>query len=227
MATPAIELVGITKEYADGAGRLPVLRGVDLTVQPGEFVAVVGPSGCGKSTLLHVAGGLDRAHGGEARVQGRSLAGLDDAALSAFRSRQIGFVFQSFNLLPSFSALENVLLPGFFGDERPDAPEAARAALAEVGLGAKVHRKPRELSGGERQRVALARALYLKPSIVLADEPTGNLDAATGAQVIELFRKLHAEHGVTLVVVTHEERVSQAASRVVRLAEGRLAEVAT
>jgi putative ABC transport system ATP-binding protein len=226
MSDTIIELERVTKAYYDGTRTLEVLRDADLRVASGELVAVVGPSGSGKSTLLHVAGGLDRRYTGRVRVEGRDLASLPDEALSALRARRIGFVFQSFNLLPGFSALENVLLPGFFGGEAADATDRAEAALAEVGLAEKRHRRPGELSGGERQRVALARALYSRPGILLADEPTGNLDARTGAQVIELFQRLNEAHGVTLVVVTHEERVSSIADRVLRLTEGRLVEEA-
>lgn len=218
----AIELEKITKSYTDGSRTLDVLQEADLRVAQGEFLAILGPSGCGKSTLLHLAGGLDRRYAGRVSVNGQDLGRLDDTKLSAFRARHIGFVFQSFNLLPGFSALENVLLPGFFGEEPKDGPERAAAALEQVGLAEKRHRRPGELSGGERQRVALARALYLRPSILLADEPTGNLDAKTGAHVIDMLRTLNQEHKVTLMIVTHEERVSSAASRVVRLVDGKL-----
>jgi putative ABC transport system ATP-binding protein len=222
MPTPAIRLENITKEYADGERSLQILRGADLTIEAGELVAVVGPSGCGKSTLLHLIGGLDRRHGGKVTVAGEDLARLDDRALSTFRARTVGFVFQAFNLLPHFTALENVLLPGFFGTG--DGRDRAAAALERVGLGAKLHRRPGELSGGERQRVALARALYTRPSILLADEPTGNLDASTGAEVIGLFQQLNRDEGMTLLIVTHEERVSKTASRVLRLVDGKLVE---
>lgn len=223
---PAIELERVRKTYEDGARTLDVLRDADLRVEPGEFVAIVGPSGSGKSTLLHLMGGLDRRYQGHVRVRGQDLGTLDDESLSRFRAGTVGFVFQAFNLIPGLSALENVLLPDFFGAGSPDATQRAEAALADVGLAEKKHRRPGELSGGERQRVALARALYSRPPVLLADEPTGNLDAGTGDQIIALLRRLNADHGVTLVVVTHEERVSKSAHRVLRLVEGRLVQEA-
>jgi len=224
MPTPAIVLEKITKSYDDGSRSLEILRGADLTVQAGEFVAILGPSGCGKSTLLHIAGGLDRHFTGQVQVGGNGLTGLDDRRLSAFRSRAVGFVFQAFNLLPGFTALENVFLPAYFGESTADIRGRAQESLERVGLGAKSHRRPGELSGGERQRVAIARALFMKPPVLLADEPTGNLDAATGAEVISLFHRLNVDEKMTLVIVTHEERVSRIAGRVVRLVEGRLVE---
>jgi len=218
----AIALRGVSKRYPPREQGLPaqeLLRGVDLIVERGEFVAVEGQSGSGKSTLLHLLGGLDREFDGEAHVLGCDLRAVSDAELSALRHTQIGFVFQSFNLLPALSALENVLLPDFFGDGVPDAERRAREALDRVGLLDKARARPAALSGGERQRVAIARALLPRPPLLLADEPTGNLDARTGEGVIALFRKLHAE-GMTLLIVTHEARVSHAASRVLVLREG-------
>jgi putative ABC transport system ATP-binding protein len=220
----AIALRGVSKRYPPREQGLPaqeLLRGVDLIVERGEFVAVEGQSGSGKSTLLHLLGGLDREFDGEAHVLGCDLRAVSDAELSALRHTQIGFVFQSFNLLPALSALENVLLPDFFGDGVPDAERRAREALDRVGLLDKARARPAALSGGERQRVAIARALLPRPPLLLADEPTGNLDARTGEGVIALFRKLHAE-GMTLLIVTHEARVSHAASRVLVLREGML-----
>jgi putative ABC transport system ATP-binding protein len=220
----AIELRGIVKRYPPREpGLLPqdLLRGVDLSVRRGEFVAVEGQSGSGKSTLLHLLGGLDRAFEGEARVLGCDLNAVSDAELAALRHTQIGFIFQSFNLLPALTALENVLLPDFFGDGLPDAERRALEALDRVGLAEKGRARPAALSGGERQRVAIARALVARPPLLLADEPTGNLDARTGEGVIELFRELHRD-GMTLLIVTHEARVSHAATRVLVLREGRL-----
>jgi putative ABC transport system ATP-binding protein len=220
----AIELRGIVKSYPPREPGLPpqdLLRGVDLAVRRGEFVAVEGQSGSGKSTLLHLLGGLDRTFEGEARVLGCDLRAVSDAELSALRHTQIGFIFQSFNLLPALTALENVLLPDFFGEGIPDAERRALEALERVGLSDKARSRPAALSGGERQRVAIARALLARPPLLLADEPTGNLDAKTGQGVIELFRELHRE-GMTLLIVTHEARVSHAATRVLVLREGRL-----
>lgn len=225
---PALELKGVCKRYPERKGKPPasgdrrqdLLRSIDLVVKRGEFVAIEGQSGCGKSTLLHLLGGLDGDFSGELRVLGESLSALNDTKRSALRNRSIGFVFQSFNLLPQLTALENVLLPEAFCEIK-GAHERARAALAEVGLGAKAHARPGELSGGERQRIAIARALLAQPPLVLADEPTGNLDARTGMGVIELFQRLH-ERGTTLVIVTHELRVSRAASRVLLLRDGKL-----
>jgi len=199
----AIELRGVAKQYPPREpGLLPqdLLRGVDLVVRRGEFVAVEGQSGSGKSTLLHVLGGLDREFAGEALVLGCDLRAVTDAELAALRHTQIGFVFQSFNLLPALTA---------------------REALDRVGLADKARARPAALSGGERQRVAIARALVARPPLLLADEPTGNLDARTGEGVIDLFRQLHRE-GMTLLIVTHEARVSHAATRVLVLREGRL-----
>ena len=218
----AVLLRGVKKRYPPREPGLPpqhLLQGVDLEVQRGEFVAVEGQSGTGKSTLLHILGGLDRAYQGEVHVLGAHLRALSDAQLSALRHARIGFVFQSFNLLAELTALENVLLPDFFGDGIPDAERRARGALERVGLTGKAQARPTALSGGERQRVAIARALLAGPSLLLADEPTGNLDAQTGEGIIGLFRDLHRE-GMTLLVVTHEVRVSRAASRVLVLRDG-------
>ena len=220
----AILLRGIEKRYPPREAGLPpqqLLNGLDLEVRRGEFVAVEGQSGSGKSTLLHILGGLDRDFEGEARVLGCDVRAVGDQDLAALRHTQIGFVFQSFNLLPALSALENVLLPDFFGDGIPDAHRRAREALERVGLADKADARPAALSGGERQRVAIARALLARPPLLLADEPTGNLDARTGEGVIALFRALHQE-GMTLLIVTHEKRVSHAASRVLVLHDGRL-----
>src|SRR5205823_7515632 len=216
------ELRGLQKSYPpreSGGGRTELFRALDLEVARGEFLAVEGQSGTGKSSLLHILGGLDREYTGEVKILGRDLRGLDDRALSALRHAQIGFVFQSFNLLSSLSALENVLLPDFFGEGVPDARARATEALATVGLSDKASAPPTALSGGERQRVAIARALVAGPPLLLADEPTGNLDARTGQGIIDLFQQLHRE-GMSLLVVTHEARVSRAASRVLVLREG-------
>jgi putative ABC transport system ATP-binding protein len=220
-----IRLRGVTKSFRDGGRPVPVLRGVDLDVAPGELVAIVGASGSGKSTLLYVAGALDRDFAGEATVAGVPLAGLSEEARASLRGEAIGFVFQSFNLLHGLTALENVMLPGLLrrggGEGLPALRSRAARALEEVGLGDKARQPPARLSGGERQRVAIARALLARPRVLLADEPTGNLDAATGETVIQQFAAL-ARGGLSVLVVTHEERVSRAAARVLRLADGRL-----
>jgi putative ABC transport system ATP-binding protein len=214
----------IVKQYQDGDGaEVRVLDGLSLDVADGEFVAVVGPSGSGKSTLLHLMGGLDVHYGGEVEVAGVRLSGLKDKALARFRNEHVGFVFQSFHLIPNLSAVENVLLPSHFGPVTRDVRLRAESLLEKVGLLSKKDRTPVRMSGGERQRVAIARALFTGPRLLLCDEPTGNLDAATGAGVISLFQELHRE-GLTLLAVTHEERMSEVAKRVLRLKEGRLVE---
>jgi putative ABC transport system ATP-binding protein len=210
-------LVDVKKRY----GAQPVLNGVSLAVEQGELLALVGRSGSGKSTLLHILGGLDRRCDGQVEVLGRDLRALDDRALSVFRNREVGFVFQAFNLLDHLSVLENVMLPSYFGTPAPDAHQRALDALGRVGVKELAARRPGELSGGQKQRVAIARALWAQPKLLLADEPTGNLDAETGNEIIELFRKL-VRDGLTLVLVTHEERVSSVASRVLRIDDGRL-----
>ncbi|KFA93597.1 ABC transporter ATP-binding protein [Archangium violaceum] len=214
----------IVKQYRDGDGtEVRVLDGLSLDVADGDFVAVVGPSGSGKSTLLHLLGGLDVHYQGDVEVAGVKLSGLKDKELARFRNQHVGFVFQSFHLIPNLSAVENVLMPSHFGAASPEARKRAESLLDRVGLLAKKDRAPVRLSGGERQRVAIARALFTGPRLLLCDEPTGNLDAATGAGVITLFEELNRE-GITLLAVTHEDRMSSAARRVLRLKEGRLVE---
>lgn len=212
---------GLKRSFDDGArGSVAVLDDVSLEVSSGEWVAVVGRSGSGKSTLLNVLGGLDTAYSGEVTVAGERISGLSDAALSQFRNRRVGFVFQSFHLVSGLSALDNVLLPSLFA---PEATAATRGleVLEQVGLGSKAARLPNQLSGGERQRVAIARALLHSPSVLLCDEPTGNLDAATADEVIALFVALNKQ-GLTVLAVTHETRLREAATRVLTLENGRL-----
>ncbi len=223
-----IRLRHVVKGYPDGAGgRVAVLNGVDLSGEAGDFVAVVGPSGCGKTTLLNIVGGLDTDYTGDVEVAGETLRGASDRQLARFRNRTVGFVFQSFNLVPPMTALDNVKLSSFFaskgnGTAQASAIDAAATdALSRVGLAGKAARRPAELSGGERQRVAIARALFARPKLLLCDEPTGNLDARTGGEIVDLFRRLNGE-GLTILVVTHEERVWRAAKRVLTLREGRL-----
>lgn len=220
--TPIIEAVDVTRVHALRGHRVDALRGVSLEVQPGEHVAVTGPSGSGKSTLLTLLGGLERPTSGDVRVQGRSLAALDDRQLTRLRLEQVGFVFQRFHLLPVLTARENVELP--MAEMRvPSAERRQRAEelLAYVGLAARSGHRPTELSGGEMQRVAIARALANRPAILLADEPTGELDAATGRAILDLFQRLN-DDGMTMVVVTHDEHLAERAQRVVRMLDGRI-----
>ncbi|HEX4495891.1 MAG TPA: ABC transporter ATP-binding protein [Thermoanaerobaculia bacterium] len=217
----AVRASSLTKTYQDGVRRVEVLRGVDLAVEPGEIVAIVGPSGSGKSTLLHLLGALDRPDVGAVEIGGQSLAGLSGAQLAAFRNRTIGFVFQFHQLLPDFTALENVMLPGrIAGLEPRQVLERARQLLLEVGLAERLDHFPSELSGGERQRVALCRALALEPPLLLADEPTGNLDPASGETVFELLLSLQGRHGTTGVLVTHNPEIARRCTRTLRLDGG-------
>jgi len=221
-----IRIERLQKSFTDGAARVDVLRGVSLQVEEGELVAVMGASGSGKSTLLHVIGGLDRAYQGTAQVLGHDLAQLSDGDLARFRNESVGFVFQGFNLVAPLNVLQNVLLPGYFSrrDEEGPEEERARRALERVGLAGKEGRLPAQLSGGERQRVALARALFGRPRLLLADEPTGSLDPATAAEVIALLRELGESEALTVLLVTHDDRVAAVADRILHLRDGLLAE---
>ncbi|MGH7407970.1 MAG: ABC transporter ATP-binding protein [Candidatus Methylomirabilales bacterium] len=215
----------LQKHFHRAGETLHILKGVSLTVSAGEFVAVVGPSGAGKSTLLHLLGALDRPTGGELSYGDRALWSLSDGELAEFRNRTIGFVFQFHHLLPEFTALENAMMPALISRRPPaEAAEAARALLVQVGLGGRVQHRPGELSGGEQQRVAVARALVSSPRVLLADEPTGNLDRKTGEEVFALLRLFNRERGVALVLVTHNEALSRQADRILRLEDGRLVE---
>jgi len=225
MSEPLIQLREVNKTYSTGRVEAHVLRDVELEVGPGELVAIVGTSGSGKSTLLNVVGGLDRDYTGQALVTGQDLARLSDGQLSRFRNSKVGFVFQQFNLLEHLSCAENVALPAMFSEVAvPDARERAVAALTRVGIPEKVDELPANLSGGQKQRVAIARALFNRPPLLLCDEPTGNLDSRTGQQIIDLFVSLNTDDGITLLIVTHEARVSTAAHRVVRLEDGRVSD---
>jgi putative ABC transport system ATP-binding protein len=210
--------------WGRGPARCGVLDGVALDVERGEFIALVGQSGSGKSTLLNIIGGLDRADAGTVRVLGRDYSAISDAELARLRNGHIGFVFQSFNLLDHLTCIGNVALPGSFAPRTKDAEARALDALGRVGLADYARRRPSELSGGQKQRVAIARALFNRPALLLCDEPTGNLDSETGRDVIEFFSKLNAEDGTTLLIVTHEERVSDAARRITRILDGRILE---
>jgi len=213
---------GIGKTVKSGAGELVILRDIDLEVTPGEAVAVVGASGSGKSTLLALLAGLDTPTSGTVGLDGVDLFTLDEDRRAELRGRMLGFVFQSFQLLPALTALENVMLPLELAD-RADAEDLARQMLARVGLAERVHHYPKHLSGGEQQRVALARAFVVQPKLLLADEPTGSLDAESGAAVISLLFELNREYGTTLVLVTHDEALAARCGRMIRLVAGRIA----
>lgn len=223
--TPVVALVGVTREYASGDDVVHALRGIDLAVNPGEMVAIMGASGSGKSTLLNVLGTLDRPSAGSYRLDGLAVESLDDDALADVRNQKLGFVFQGFNLLPRATALENVTLPMLYDRRRRFADPVARAreALAQVGLADRLTHLPNQLSGGQQQRVAVARALVTEPALLLADEPTGNLDTATTHEVMTLFQSLHAR-GVTQIIVTHEDEVAAWCTRRVVLRDGRIVE---
>ncbi len=217
---PVIELTGITKSYATGEAEVHALRGVDLLVAPGEMLAIMGASGSGKSTLMNIIGCLDIPSRGRYLLDGVDVRTLDDAQLARVRNRKLGFVFQSFNLIPRTSALANVELPlAYGGMKRKPRRERAQQALAAVGLADREDHGPNELSGGQQQRVAIARALVTSPALLLADEPTGNLDSSSTHEVMELFSTLNAA-GHTVVLITHEDDVAAYASRVVRLRDG-------
>jgi putative ABC transport system ATP-binding protein len=218
-----IELRQVTRTYKMGDQEIYALDHVDLEIADGEFVAVVGPSGSGKSTMLHVVGGLDTPSGGQVVVDGQDLGQASDRELAAFRNRRVGFVFQTFNLQPTYTALENVTLPLVFAKVPPQTRRAkARTALEGVGLGDRLRHKPSELSGGERQRVAIARALVTDPAYILADEPTGNLDTTTGREIITLLDRLHQERRITVVLVTHDREMAALADRQFTLRDGRI-----
>jgi lipoprotein-releasing system ATP-binding protein len=223
MDEPLLRAVGLVKGYRTPAGEVPVLQGLDLEVSAGEMLAIVGASGVGKSTLLHVLGTLDRPDSGALRVAGEDVLSLSEARRCAFRNETLGFVFQFHHLLPEFSALENVAMPLLIARQAPDAARRRAASLLEeVGLQARADHRPGALSGGEQQRVAVARALAASPRALLADEPTGNLDRATGRRLHALLRSLNREHGLTVVVVTHNEELAGECDRVLRLDGGRL-----
>jgi putative ABC transport system ATP-binding protein len=219
-----IELKNITKTYRLGGETLNALDNVNLTIQSGDFVAITGPSGSGKSTLANIIGGLDKPTSGSVIIDGNDLAHLHDAKLSAYRNKHIGFVFQSFNLQGSNTALENVILPLVFQRMRSKARKARGVeVLKAVGLGDRIKFKPTQLSGGQRQRVAIARALAINPSIILADEPTGNLDSARGQEIIKLLRELNKQ-GITLLIITHDPSIARQAGKIIEIHDGKLTE---
>jgi len=221
---PLVEARRIVKRYRMGARELEVLRGVDLAVARGEFVALRGASGAGKSTLLHLLGGLDRANGGAIFFSGTELTRVSTSDLARWRNLKVGFVFQAYHLFPELTALENVALPARIARLSPgQALEKARELLRRVGLGERVMHRPAELSGGEQQRVAIARALVNEPELLLADEPTGNLDSHTGNEIMDLLLTLRAERQTTMVIATHDASLAARAPRVVQLADGQIA----
>lgn len=218
-----IEVRNLCKSFGNGPGRVEVLREIDLHVQRGERVAVVGVSGAGKTTLMHILGALDRPTSGEVFFAGREVRSLRGPALDAFRNRTIGFVFQFHQLLPEFTALENVMMPALIaGRPFTEAREKGALILGEVGLSHRLSHKPGQLSGGEQQRVAIARALVQEPSVLLADEPTGNLDSATSEEIFLLLERLHRDRGLTMIIVTHSEQLAGRLDRIVRIEDGRI-----
>jgi putative ABC transport system ATP-binding protein len=222
---PLLRVRELVKTYQVGDVAVRALRGVTLGIDTGEFVAVVGPSGSGKSTFMHILGCLDRPTSGEYWLEERDVSRLNDDELSAIRNRQIGFVFQGFNLLARTSAIENVELPLLYGSEKVPASERRRrafAALQAVGLADRAEHHPNQLSGGQQQRVAIARALLNNPSILFADEPTGNLDSRTSVEVMDIFQRLKQERGITIVLITHEQQVAEYGSRIITFKDGQI-----
>lgn len=217
-----IEVTKLTKTYQMGRQQVPALAGVDFRIEKGEFVAIMGPSGSGKSTLMNLLGCLDHPSSGVYRLENLNIQDMNANQLADVRNQRIGFVFQSFNLLPRASALENIELPLLYG-RVPKPKEIALKALERVGLAHRAKHNPTELSGGERQRVAIARALVNRPAIILADEPTGNLDSATGKEIMDLFQELNQEE-VTLILVTHEQEVAQKTKRIIQMKDGKIIE---
>ncbi len=223
MPEPVLRLEGVTKDYGEEVVTR-VLHGIDLTLEQGEFAALIGPSGSGKSTLLNIIGLLDRPTSGRVLLQGQDTRGLDDDGLARLRARTLGFIFQFHHLLPAFSALENVMMPAVAEQGRPDERMRTRARelLNQVGLGERAGSHPSQMSGGQQQRVAIARALVMSPALVLADEPTGNLDTGTSAQVFELLRRINLEQRMTFLIVTHDPRLAQRCDRIIEVMDGRI-----
>jgi putative ABC transport system ATP-binding protein len=222
---PLIRIVGLRKSYALGDVTVHALRGVDMEMERGTFATVVGASGSGKSTFMNILGLLDRPSGGQYLLEGEDVSGFDRDRRAVLRNRKIGFVFQNFNLLPRTSAIENVELPLLY-DGKPTSPpqrhEKARGLLQAVGLGERIHHTPNQLSGGQQQRVAIARALVNDPEILLADEPTGNLDSRTSVEIMEILQRLNRENGITIVLITHEHDISEYGHRVITFRDGRV-----
>lgn len=220
MAQAIIDIKGITRDFPLGSEIVKVLKGIDLTINKGEYVALMGPSGSGKSTLMNLLGCLDTPTAGSYILNGKDVSKMHDDELAEIRNKEIGFVFQTFNLLPRTTALDNVALPMVYaGYKKPERNDRATEVLTQVGLADRMDHKPNQLSGGQRQRVAVARALVNRPSIILADEPTGNLDSKTSVEIMGLFNEIHA-NGNTVILVTHEEDIAAYAHRVIRLRDG-------
>lgn len=226
MSEAVIKVRNLSKVYELGEISVHALRGVSLDIYPGEMVAIMGPSGSGKSTLMNMIGCLDSPSSGEYYLDGEEVSQLVDDELAAVRNKKIGFVFQKYNLLPRANAIENVELPLRYSDNTADMTARAKEMLISVGLGDRMEHKPNELSGGQQQRVAIARALVNRPAIILADEPTGNLDSTSGKEIMDLLHKLNAEQGTTIVIVTHDAEVAAQAQRTIRLFDGKILEEA-
>lgn len=218
-----IELKNVTKTYELGGEKIFALDHVNLKVEKGDFIAIVGPSGSGKSTLANVIGGLDMPDEGEVLVDGKNIAKVNDQELSSYRNKKIGFIFQTFNLHPTYTALENVMVPLIFSGMIPrEREKRAFECLKIVGLTDRIKHRPNQLSGGQRQRVCIARALANNPEIIIADEPTGNLDSKKGVEIVEILKNLNQKSGITLVIITHDTRVAKQAKRIINICDGRV-----
>jgi putative ABC transport system ATP-binding protein len=223
MQIPIIELQNVSKTYEMGTVGFPALKDIDLKIKKGDRLAIMGPSGCGKSTLLHLIGCLDRPTQGKILIGGKDISKFTDNELAMIRGKKIGFVFQFFHLIPTLSAFGNVILPmSFFGVSKDEQERRAKTLLKMVGLEKRENHRPSELSGGERQRVAIARAMANEPEIILADEPTGNLDSKSGKEIMDILSELNAKHGVTLVIVTHDQLIASHAQKIIYLKDGRI-----
>lgn len=218
-----IELKNVTKTYELGGEKIYALDNVNLSIDKGDFIAIVGPSGSGKSTLANIVGGLDVPDEGQVLVDGVDISRVNDAMLSKYRNKQIGFIFQTFNLQPMYTALENVIIPLIFARISPgERKKRALECLEAVGLGDRINHRPNQLSGGQRQRVCIARALANNPEVIIADEPTGNLDSKKGAEIVDLLSKLNKQNGITLIVITHDTIVAKQAKKVLTIKDGRI-----